>query len=572
MNMITSQVYVISLILLFVTTIEARSILDFLHIRFSSTRVSPSCSTYSDIPLVDPVKADIRTLTDDLSKCRYSSSDLVRWYISRIEEVNEQGPHPLHAVIEINPDALDIADALDIERQINGTTRSSLHGIPILIKDNIATDDKMETTSGSLALVGSRVPRDAFVVERLRKAGAIILGKASLSEWSNFKADNTTRAGWSARGGLASSAYVADGNPGGSSSGSAIATSAGLCAAAIGTETCGSTVVPTGRANIVGLKPTVGLTSRSGVIPLSLDHDTVGPMGKTVEDVARLLEVIQSADSRDNMTQKAGIVRHQNYTQFLQGIAGLRHLRLGVVRQGGLNMSQEKTDRVQQAIDVLRLHGAIVIDPVNVTGLDDENLTNYLKTIMSYNFRKDLRNYLSELRNTSIRSLKDIIEFNNEHADKEFHEEYSPNQDVFLTAENRTNLTADQYAALYDQTQHMGGRDGIDATLNEYELDALIVPDPEHEITVFASFAGYPLIVVPLGFNQSNNEPYGLMFAGTAWSESTLLRVAHGFEQAFPVRDTIRPKYAERHSAIYEFLFKIIEYFRKLFTDLKVIL
>ncbi|UJR07681.1 hypothetical protein I4U23_011967 [Adineta vaga] len=560
-NMVILHIITIFL-LITITKTNARS--NFVHISINASRVSTSsCSTYSSIPLIDPVTTNMRTLIDDLSNCRYSSWDLVRWYLSRIDDVNRQGSHPLHAVIEINPDALDIANALDKERKMNGR-RSLLHGIPILIKDNIATDDQMKTTAGSLALVNSRVPRDAFVVEQLRKAGVIILGKTSLTEWSNFKTENLTRQGWSPRGGLPSSAYVADGDPGGSSSGSAIATSAGLCAAALGTETCGSIISPASRANIVGLKPTVGLTSRSGVIPISYDHDSVGPMGKTVEDVALLLEVIESVDSRDNATQQAGIVRHQNYTRFLQGIEGLRNLRLGVVRQA-INISIEKENQFQKAIDILRFHGAIVIDPVNVTGLDDENLISYLKDLMTYNFRKDLRNYLSELENTNIRSLKDIIEFNLQHVDEEFHHEYSPNQQIFVLAEDHMNMTADEYAILYNKTREIGGKNGIDATLNEYELDAIIVPDPEHEMTLFASFAGYPLIVVPLGFNESNNEPYGLMFVGRAWSESMLLRVAHGFEQAFPLRNRIRPKYAEQNSSIVEFLFKIIEYLRKLF-------
>ncbi|CAF1026190.1 unnamed protein product [Adineta steineri] len=549
-------------VILFRTT-NSYTILNSISISINSSQIfQSSCSTYSPIPLIDPITVDIKTLAEDLSACRYSSSDLVRWYLTRIDAVNRQGSHPLHAVIETNPDALEIANALDQERHINGS-RSILHGIPILVKDNIATYDKMETTAGSLALFGSRVPRDAFVVQQLRKAGAIILGKASLSEWSNFKSENVTRAGWSARGGLTNSAYVANGDPYGSSSGSAVATSAGLCAAAIGTETAGSIVSPASRANIVGLKPTVGLTSRSGVIPISHDHDTVGPLGRTVEDVALLLEVIQGVDSRDNATQQQGIIRHQNYTQFLLGIEGLRNLRLGVIRQG-INITDERQNRVNEAIQLMSIHGATIIDPVNITIADDDTITDDLQSLASFNFRDDIINYLSELKNTTIRSVKDIIKFNIEHADKEFHPEYSPNQNVFISIENKTNMTTNDYIKLYNKTRLIGGRDGIDAILTQHRLDGLIIPDVTHEITIFASFAGYPLIVVPLGFNKSNDEPYGLMFAGTAWSESMLLRIAHGFEQAFSVRNTVRPKYAEQYGYILQLLFKIIEFLKKL--------
>ncbi|CAF1038925.1 unnamed protein product [Adineta steineri] len=551
---------ILNIVLLKTTNSDA--ILNSISISINSSRISQSsCSTYSPIPLIDPITVDIKTLAEDLSTCRYSSSDLVRWYLTRIDAVNQQGSHPLHAVIETNPDALEIANALDQERQINGS-RSILHGIPILIKDNIATYDKMETTAGSLALVGSRVPRDAFVVQQLRKAGAIILGKASLSEWSNFKSENATRGGWSARGGLAYSAYVANGDPEGSSSGSAVATSAGLCAAALGTETYGSIVSPASRGNVVGLKPTVGLTSRSGVIPISHDHDTVGPLGRTVEDVALLLEVIQGVDSRDKATQQQGIVRHQNYTQFLLGIEGLRDLRLGVIREG-INITDERQNRVNEAIKLMSIHGATIIDPVNITIIDDDTLSKYIESLASYNFHDDIINYLSELKNTTIRSLKDIIKFNIEHADKEFDSKYSPNQNTFISVENKTNMTNNDYMKLYNKTRLIGGRNGIDAILAQYKLDGLIIPDTAHEITIFASFTGYPLIVVPLGFNKSNDEPYGLMFAGTAWSESMLLRIAHGFEQAFSVRNTVRPKYAEQNGYILQFLFKIIEFLKK---------
>ncbi|CAF3217259.1 unnamed protein product [Rotaria sp. Silwood2] len=330
----------------------SKAIQNNVHILINSPRSFHSCTTYTDIPWIDSITATIESLAEDLSACRYSSFGLVRWYLTRIDAINRQGLYSLHAVIETNPDALTIADALDQEQHLHGS-RSLLHEIPILIKDNIATNDRMETTAGGLALVGSRIPRDAFVVQRLIQVDAIILE------------------GWSARGDASSSAYVANGDPSGSSSGSAIATSAGLCAAAIETETAGSIVMPSSLADIVGLKPTVGLTSRSSVTPISYDHDTVRPMGKTVEDVALLLEVIQGIDSRDNATQQTRIIRHQNYTQFLLGVEGLRYLRLGVIRQ-----------------------------------------------VFHYNFRHHISYYLSELENRTMKSLRDLIKFNIEHTDQ----------------------------------------------------------------------------------------------------------------------------------------------------------
>ncbi|CAF4806362.1 unnamed protein product [Rotaria sp. Silwood1] len=532
---------VISSFLLIIT--KSKAIQNNVHISINSSKSFHSCTGYTNIPLIDPITATIKSLAEDLSACRYSSFDLVRWYLTRIDAVNRKGFYPLHAVIETNPDALMIAEMLDQERHIFGS-RSLLHGIPILIKDNIATNDKMETTAGSLALVGSRVPRDAFIVERLRQAGAIILGKTSLTEWSNYKSDSSTREGWSARGGLSSSAYVANGDPSGSSSGSAISTSAGLSAATIGTETAGSIVIPSCLANVVGLKPTVGLTSRSGVIPISHDHDTVGPIGKTVEDVALLLEVIQGVDSRDYATQQTGIIRHQNYTQFLLGVEGFRHLRLGI------HISNEREDKVQKAIELMRLHGAIIIDPVNINGVGDKNIINNLESLFRYNFRHDISNYLSELKNTTMKSLRDLIDFNIEHADQQFHDKYSPNQNRFISSETQKNFTANDYANLYNKTRQFGGQYGIDAALIQYKLDALVVADAIHDITSMASFVGYPLIVVPLGFKKSNDEPYCLMFAGTAWSESILLRIAHGFEHILPIRNTVRPKYAEPNVSV----------------------
>ncbi|CAF2419142.1 unnamed protein product [Rotaria sp. Silwood2] len=523
------------------TTLDAPSPLST---SLSNVQCPVSCSIHSHIPAVDLLTTSISSLARDLSNCRYSSTDLVRWYLTRIDAVNRRGSHPLYAIIETNPDALTIANTLDQQRQRTGL-RSSLHGIPILVKDNVATHDKMQTTAGSLALIGARVIRDAHVVDQLRQAGAIILGKTSLSEWSNFRATNKSREGWSPRGGPVSSAYVTNGNPSGSSSGSAVAVSAGLCAAAVGTETAGSIVSPSSVANIVGLKPTVGLTSRSGVIPISHYHDSVGPMGRTVEDVALMLEVMQGVDSRDEATQQVGTTRHGNYSQFLRGVEGLRGLRLGIVTQG-INMTKKLEDVVDKAIALMRLHGAIIIESVNFTSNNDSQMFDDLWSLFLITFPKDIANYLMELRNTTMRSLTDLIEFNLNNTDEEFHPLFAPNQYIFELSNNFTKSLSMNQSSLLNKTRLWGGQLSIDATLTKHNLDALVTPDVFSPLTIMASAAGYPLITVPLGYHQANGEPYGLMIAGTAWSEAMLLRVAHGFEQASRVRDQRRPIYAER--------------------------
>ncbi|CAF0897399.1 unnamed protein product [Rotaria sordida] len=537
-------VAVITFLILFIIKRNIIPIPSTLPTSLPSVQCPVSCSIHSHIPPVDLLTASISSLARDLSNCRYSSTDLVRWYLMRIDAVNRRGSHPLYAVIETNPDALMIANTLDQQRQSTGP-RSSLHGIPILVKDNVATNDKMQTTAGSLALIGARVVRDAHVVDRLRQAGAIILGKTSLSEWSNFRSMNKSREGWSPRGGPASSAYVANGDPSGSSSGSAVAVSAGLCAAAVGTETAGSIVSPSSVANIVGLKPTVGLTSRSGVIPISRYHDSIGPMGRTVEDVALMLEIMQGVDSRDEATQQVGAIRHGNYSQFLRGVEGLRGLRLGIVIQH-INMTTELVDVMDKAVALMRSYGAKIIDSVNFTDINDHQMFDDLFSLFLITFPEDIANYLMELSNTTIRSLNDLIEFNLNHTNEEFHPLFAPNQDIFELSNNFTKSLYMNQSSLLNKTRRLGGQLSIDAALTKHSLDALITPNVSSSLTIMASAAGYPLITVPLGYDQSNGEPYGLMIAGTAWSEPILLRVAHGFEQASRVRDQRRPTYAER--------------------------
>ncbi|CAF1216456.1 unnamed protein product, partial [Didymodactylos carnosus] len=492
---------------------------------------------------IDLLTATITDLQQALHSNQITSYNLVKSYLERIKKVNNE----LHAIIETNPDALDQASKLDQERNDNkDAKRSPLHGIPLLIKDNIATDDKMNTTSGSFALLGSKVPRDADVIYRLRKVGAIILGKTSMSEWSASRTTNQTREGWSARGGVSKSAYVENGDPCGSSSGSAIATSIGLCAAALGTETDGSIVCPSSRASLVGIKPTVGLTSRAGVIPVSHSQDSVGPMGKTVRDVALLLEAIQGIDPRDNATLNIDAVRPNNYTQFLLGTEGFKNMRLGVVRYGVFYnyttsesdiMSEEQIQSANDAIELMKHYGAYIEDPANIQNIENINNGTSESVVLKTEFKQDIEVYLSKLQNTNIKTLADLIQFNNDNKQLEF-TEYMPDHNLFEASENTTGYNSSKYTEALATNLRLGRTEGIDYTLDKYNLDALIMIGDGASST--AAIAQYPIISVPLGYLTENNginktltgTPYGILFISRAWREDILLRVAHAFEQA----------------------------------------
>jgi amidase len=447
-------------------------------------------------------------------------------------------------VIELNPDAPAIARALDRERKLKGP-RGPLHGIPVLIKDNVGTHDRMATTAGSLALAGSTPPRDALVAQKLREAGAVILGKTNLSEWANFRSSRST-SGWSARGGLTRNPYALDRNPSGSSSGSAVAVAANLCALAVGTETDGSILSPSSFNGIVGVKPTVGLVSRAGIIPIAHSQDTAGPMARSVADAAILLGCLAGEDRRDPMTAESAGKSHCDYTRFLDP-AGLRGARLGAARKffGALG---EVEKLMETALTEMKRLGAIIIDPAELATHADLGDAEF--TVMLYELKTDLNDYLAGLGpGAPVRSLKDIIEFNERHKDEEM--PYF-GQEVFLKAQAKGPLTEPAYREALAQCRRCARAEGIDAVMDQWRLDALIAPTsgPAHVTDLLygdrdtggsmspAAVAGYPSITVPAGFVRGL--PVGISFFGRAYSEPLLLKLAYAFEQATKVRQPPR--------------------------------
>jgi amidase len=485
---------------------------------------------------------------DDLQKAfqssQYSSRSLTEKYLARIAEIDKAGPM-VNAVIELNPDAIQIADALDKERKSKGP-RGPLHGIPVLIKDNIDTGDRMNTTAGSLALLGSRPPADAFVAAQLRKAGAVILGKTNLSEWANIRSSHST-SGWSGRGGLTRNPYALDRNPCGSSSGTGAAVSANLCVAGVGTETDGSVVCPSSANGLAGLKPTVGLVSRGGIVPISHSQDTAGPMARTVRDVAILLGVMAGADPQDSATADGKV--SPDYTKFLDP-AGLKGARLGVVRKYcGFN------DAVDQLMDTLigemKRAGAEIVDPADIPTIgkfDESELT-----VFYYELKADLAAYLARRGNSSakslVKSLKDVIEFNERNRDREM--PYF-GQDIFLKSEQKGPLSTKEYLNALALNQKLSRAEGIDFIMDKFKLDALVAPtagpawltdliNGDHAAggsSSAAAVAGYPNINVTGGYLWGL--PVGISFFGRAWSEPTLLKIAYSFEQLTKARQKPR--------------------------------
>jgi len=467
---------------------------------------------------------------------------LVDMYLERIETLDRGGPM-LRSVIEVNPDARDIADACDRERRATGP-RGPLHGIPILIKDNMDTADKMMTTAGSLALVGARPPRDACVVRRLREAGAIILGKTNLSEWSNFRSTHSS-SGWSARGGQCRNAYALDRSPIGSSAGSGVAVAANLTAAALGTETDGSIVSPAAASAVVGIKPTVGLASRAGIIPISHTQDTPGPLARTVADAAAVLGALTGVDARDPATAASAGKTHEDYTRFLDP-NGLRGARIGVARETYFGYSDKADAIVNAAIEVMRERGAVIVDPANIPTAHDLVFLGSELPVLLYEFKANLNQYLAELGpDAPVHSLAEIIQFNESHATEEL---LYFGQDLFYRAEEKGPLTDRAYVEALEHTHLLAGQQGIDAVMDEFELDALVMPTtcPPWTIDLVngdhtmgggaspAAQAGYPSITVPAGF--SFGLPVGVLFTGRAFSEATLIKVAYAFEHATRVR------------------------------------
>src|SRR5215218_3929804 len=472
-------------------------------------------------------EATIAELQAAMTSGRLSSRRLTQAYLRRIRRIDLSGIQ-LNSVIEVNPDALATAADLDAERR-RGRVRGPLHGIPILVKDNYATRDRMETTAGSLALLGAEVPRDAFVIRRLRRAGAVILGKANLSEWANFRSTQSS-SGWSGRAGQCLSPYVLDHNPCGSSSGSGTATAANLAAVSLGTETDGSIVCPSSHNALVGIKPTLGLTSRSGVVPLAHSQDVTGPMARTVTDAAIVLGAMTGVDPRDPVTADSKGHSFRDYRRFLDP-DGLRGARVGVWREGVFGISPEADAVAEAAIAEV----ADTFDPEF--------------TVLLCEFKDDIAAYLSELRNTDMRTLADLIAFNEAHADQELR---WFGQEIFLLAE-ATGGTADPAYADALATSKRLAQQGIDQTLARFDLDAIVsltnsppwttdLVNGDHFLTASstpAAVAGYPNVTVPAGFSFGEL-PVGINFIGRRWGEPTLIKLAHGFEQGTKVRHAPR--------------------------------
>ena len=491
-------------------------------------------------------EATIAGLQAAMQRGEMTSQQITRDYIDAIHAIDWAGPE-LHSVIEINPDADAIAAEMDRERAA-GRVRGPLHGIPILLKDNIDTDDKQQTTAGSLALLGSRPAQDATVAARLREAGAVILGKANLSEWANFRSTKSS-SGWSARGGQCRNPYVLTHSPCGSSGGSGTSIAANLAAAALGTETDGSIVCPSGRCGIVGLKPTVGLTSRAGVIPISHSQDTVGPMTRTVADAAAILGALVGVDPRDAATAESAGKFVSDYTPYLDpnGLAGAR---IGVARTGFFGANAETDALMEQIIEVMRNAGAVIVDPANVpyAGTNEASDTEY--EVLLYEFQADMADYLATrvAVDTSMpqpATLADLIAFNTANADKEM-----PHfgQEIFEMAAAKGPLTDQAYLDAIAKSRRMSREEGIDAVMDEYQLDALIAPTggPAWPVNYEtgdkftggssrpAAMAGYPLLTVPAGF--VGPLPVGITFMGRAYSEATLIRLGYALEQLIQAR------------------------------------
>jgi len=483
-------------------------------------------------PAFELEEATVADLRKRMTAGSLTARALTQQYLDRIAAIDKRGP-ALNSVIEINPDALSIAASLDAEWKSKGA-RGPLHGIPVLIKDNIDTADRMMTTAGSLALLGSIASRDSVVAERLRAAGAVLLGKTNLSEWANYRSSHST-SGWSGRGGLTRNPYVLDRNACGSSSGSGAAVSANLCALAIGTETDGSIVCPASTNGVVGIKPTLGLIPATGIIPIAHSQDTAGPLARTVTDAALLLGALTGAD----------------YTKSLDP-DGLRGARIGVARDKFFGFSEEGDRVIEAAIAEMKRRGAEIIDPADIPTAgkfdDSESL------VLSYEFKNDLNLYLGALGpQAPVHSLADVIAFNESHRDQEM--PYF-GQDIMIKAQTRGPLSSKEYLDALEKDHRLARTEGIDAVMSKFRLDALVAPtggpawctdlingdhDPGGSSTP-AAVAGYPNINVPAGY--AFGLPVGISFFGAANSEALLIKLAYGFEQA--TRHRRAPKFLPR--------------------------
>jgi amidase len=485
-------------------------------------------------PAISLEEATVAQLQEAMAEGRYTAAQLVDLYLERIEALDRSGP-TLRSIIEINPDARSIAASLDEERKA-GRVRGPLHGIPIVVKDNIDTGDRMMTTAGSLALEGGSAPRDAFVVTRLREAGVVILGKANLSEWANFRSTNST-SGWSGRGGQVRNPYVLDRNPCGSSSGSGVAVAANLATMAVGTETDGSVVCPSAANGIVGIKPTVGMVSRSGIIPISKTQDTAGPMARTVTDAALLLSAMAGADKADEATQSAGS-RDVDFSTALDPGA-LKGARIGVPRQRYFGYSPKTDAVIEEAIGVLRGQGAVIVDPADIPTA--AQLSDCEFEVLLYEFKAGLNAYFATRPDAKVKTLEELIAFNSREAERELR---VFGQEILEMAQKKGGLASPEYKKALTTCRTRARTEGIDAVMKKHQLDALIAPtgSPAWPIDLVngdhfsgassspAAIAGYPNVTVPAGYVEGL--PVGISFFGRAWTDAKLIGLAYAYEQA----------------------------------------
>jgi amidase len=494
-------------------------------------------------PEIKPFELDeitIDALQSAMQSGKYTARRITELYLQRIDDIDKHGP-ALNSVIEINPDALSIADTLDRERKAKGP-RGPLHGIPVLVKDNLDTADKMLTTAGSLALVGCpKPPKDSFVAMKLRQAGVVLLGKTNLSEWANIRSSHST-SGWSGRGGLTHNPYALDRNPCGSSSGTGAGISANLAVGGIGTETDGSIVCPSSSNGLVGIKPTVGLTSRAGIIPISHSQDGAGPMCRTLRDAAIMLGAITGVDSDDSYTAASQGKSYTAYTQFLDP-HGLKGARIGVARKY-YGFSDAVDSLVAEALSIMKREGAELIDPADIESFgkfdDSESL------VLDYELKADMAQYLARLGPTSpMKTLLDLIDFNEHNSQREM---LYFGQDIFVRAQTRGPLTDRAYIEALERNHRLTRTEGIDKLMDEHKLDAIVAPTGGPAWTTdlvngdhfaggssnAAAVAGYPNINVTAG--HLFGLPVGISFFGRAWSEPTLIKIAYAFEQATQAR------------------------------------
>lgn len=521
-------------------TLDRRSFLGYAGLGATLALARPIAgAAWQQESVVDLDEMTVAEMQEGIRSGRFTARSLTDAYLRRIEATDKRGP-ALNAIIELNPDAFAFADSLDREWS-EKRARGPLHGIPILIKDNIDTADRMHTTAGSLALAESIASRDAFIVQRLREAGAVILGKTNLSEWANIRSTHST-SGWSARGGQTRNPYVLDRNCCGSSSGTGAAIAANFAAIGVGTETDGSVVCPSSACGLVGIKPTVGLISRSGIIPIAHSQDTAGPMARTVADAAILLGALTGIDSNDAITKTSVGKARADYTKFLDP-DGLRGARIGVARKYfGFN---DRVDALmKESIEAIKALGATIVDPADMetTGKYDETELE----VLLYEFKANLNKYLTRLApNVLTRTLQELIRFNEENREREM--PYF-GQELFERAQKKGPLTSEKYRKALARNLRMSRTEGIDAVVAKHKLDALIAPtggpvwptdliNGDHftgGYSTASAVAGYPHITVPAGFVFGL--PVGLSFFAGAWSEPALIRFAYSFEQATKAR------------------------------------